>query len=588
MSVVYGRRYRLDVGGLAQDPRRGEKVLSYLAGRGLLGAGDVHAPAPVDFKALCRVHDLHYLETLGDAEAVTRVVGLRLPERDRDRVIDIQRQMAGGTRLALELALGHGGIGVNVGGGLHHAFRDHGERFCLLNDVAAAVAAARAGGFEAPVLIADCDLHDGDGTRNIFADDDSVHTFSIHNASSGTDPRAVASTSIELGAGVDDETLLAALHRHLPPVVEAVRPGLAVYVAGTDVAADDSLGDWKLSGGGIFARDLFVTRLLRGAPPHVPLVVVLGGGYGRETWRYTARYLDWLLSGEDVEPPTSEQATLERYRRLARLIRSEELTGEAREEADWGLSEEDVLGALAGVPKPRRFLGFYSPHGAELALERTGLLDRLRRLGFADPHVELELDNPAGETVRVFGDRRGREPLVELRARRDAHAVPDCEVLRIEWLLLQNPRGAFTAERPALPGQRYPGLGLLEDTVALLVLVCERIGLDGIWFVPSHYHLAAQSRRLLRFHQPRHEALFRELERVLGALPLAAATGAVEQGRVWDAVAGKPFTLPPMPMVLPVSDRLRRHFEAAEYEDAVAAEAAQHELELRPAPAAGA
>jgi acetoin utilization deacetylase AcuC-like enzyme len=585
VSVVYDRRYRLDVTGLAQDPRRAEKVLSHLAGLGLLRAGEVAAASPVPFKALCRVHDLRYLETLGDAEALTRVLGVRLAERDRDRAIDIQRHMAGGTLLATELARGRGGVGYNLGGGLHHAFRDHGERFCLINDVASAIAEARAGGFGAPVLVVDLDLHDGDGTRNVFAADATVHTFSIHNGSSGTDPDAVASTSVELGAGVDDETLLAALHHHLPPVFEAVRPGLAFYVAGTDVAADDSLGDWKMTDGGVFARDLFVTRLLRGGPAPVPLVVVTGGGYGHETWRYTARYLAWLLGGEEVDPPRAEEAALERYRRLARLLRPAELTGEETGDEGWGLTEEDVLGPLGGMPVRRRFLGYYSRHGAELALERAGLLDRMRRLGFEEPHLELELDNPAGETVRVFGDREEREPLIELRARRDPHAVPGCEVLRIEWLLLQNPRAGFTAERPPLPGQRHPGLGLLEDTVALLVLVCDRLGLDGIYFVPSHYHLVAQSRRLLRFLEPRHEALFRELERVLGDLPLGAATRTVEEGRVWDAVASRPFALPPMPMVLPVSERLRGRLQAAAYEDAVAEAAAQHELELRGAPA---
>jgi len=583
VSVVFSGRYRLDVSGLAQDPRRAEKVLAFLVDEGILDAGAAHPAPAISFKALCRVHDLRYLETLGNVDALTRVVGLRLTERDRDRVIEIQRHMAGGTRLAMELARGHGGIGFNVGGGLHHAFRDHGERFCVLNDVAAAIAEARADGFDKPVLVVDCDLHDGDGTRNIFAADPSVHTFSIHNASSGTDPDAVASTSIELGAGVDDATLLAALHRHLPPVFEALRPGLAVYVAGTDVADDDSLGDWKMSDEGILARDRFVTRLLRGAQP-MPLVVVLGGGYGRESWRYSARYLAWLLTGEKIEPPVSEQTTLARFRRLAQLFRPEELTGDQPQDAGWGLTEEDVLGPLAGMAGRRRFLGYYSLHGAELALERTGLFDRLRRLGFEEPYAQLELDNPAGETVRVFGDRRSHEPLIELRARRDRHAVPGCEVLRVEWLLLQNPRAQFTAERPALPGQRYPGLGLLEETVALLVLICDRLGLDGIYFVPSHYHLAAQGRRLLRFLEPRHEALFRELERALGDLSLAAATQAVDDGRVWDAVTSARFTLPPMPMVLPVSDRLRERLKSGEYEDAVAEAAAQHELELRAAP----
>ncbi len=585
ISIVFSPKYRLELSGLAQDPRRNEKVLSYIAGRGLVGRGEVH-PAPlVAFRDLCRVHDVEYLESLSDAETLTRVVGIRLGEADRDRVVEVQRRMAGGTRRAQELARGHGGIAFNLGGGTHHAFRDHGARLCLINDVAVAVAAARADGLDGAILVVDLDLHDGDGTRNIFADDETVHTFSIHNASSGTDPDAVASTSIELGSGVGDDRFLDALQHHLPKVVEEVRPDLTFYLAGTDVAEDDTLGDWKMSDRGIFARDVFVTRLLRGAAggggEQVPLVVVLAGGYGRESWRHSARYLSWLLTGEEIDPPSTEAALLDHYRRLARRFTQEELTGEEGD-GNWDLTEEDVLGALGGAPRRRRFLGFYSPHGLELALERTGFLGLLRRRGFPEPTLDIDLDNPAGETLRLFASPQRRHLLMELRVRRDAHVLPDFEMLRVEWLLLQDPRQEFTGERPPLPGQRHPGLGLLEDTVALLILVCERLDLDGIFFVPSHYHLAAQSRGLLAFLEPAHEALFRELERVLEPLPLLEATRAVEAGHLVREDEGEPFEFPQMPMVLPVSDRLKRRIESDEYREAVERAAAeQARLRLR-------
>lgn len=592
VDVVYSRGYRLDLPAMAHDPQRGTKILSHLAGLGLLGTGAVRAAPLASFKALCRVHEMSYLESLGDPDALTRVIGQSLGERERDRVVAVQRRMAGGTRLAVSLArrdaADGGRVAFNVGGGLHHAFPDHGERFCLLNDVATAVAAERDGGFDGPVVIIDCDLHDGDGTRAVFARDASVHTLSFHNGSSGTDPDAVASTSVELGAGVDDATFLSALHEHLPPLVAAVRPRLAIYLAGSDVAADDSLGDWKLSDDGIFERDRFVTRLLREGETPVPLVVVLAGGYGREAWRYSARYLTWLLGGGSDRPPTSEEATLARFRRLARMFDPEELTGEdggagdggADDSSDWGLTEEDVLGALGGVRRRRRFLDFYSLHGVELALERTGMLDRLRRLGFSQPTVQFDLDNPAGETVRVYGDEGRRELLIELRARRDRRSLPGFEMLRIEWLLLQNPRAHFSAERPPLPGQQHPGLGMLEETVAVLILVCDRLGLDGLLFVPSHFHLAAQSRRFLHFLEPRHEALFRSLVETVAGLPLGAATRAVDENRVVDAASGEVFRLPNMPMVLPTSDALAARLEGEEYAAAVAAEEGLHRFRL--------
>jgi hypothetical protein len=310
-------------------------------------------------------------------------------------------------------------------------------------------------------------------------------------------------------------------------------------------------------------------------------VVLLAGGYGKASWSYGARYAAWLVARRRIEPPAAEEMTLARFRRVARQIEPEELSGVPRpDDGGWGLTEEDVLGALAGGRR-RRFLDFYTLHGTELALERTGLLDRVRRLGFDHPTLEFDLDNPAGETLRVYGDRARAELLIELRARRDRQSVPGCETLRIEWLLLQNPRATFSRDRSPLPGQAHPGLGLLEEATALLVLVCDRLGLDGILFVPSHFHLASQSRRFLRFLDPADEGLYRALAAAVAALPMGEASRAVAAGGVVDAGTGQPLELPNMPMVLPTSDRLRQRVEGEEYEAAVAAAAAGFRFELR-------
>lgn len=603
VDLVYSARYRLDLPGLALDPRRGEKVLGFLASEGLIQRGSVISAPPMPLLALCRVHDVEYLESLSDAETLTRILGFRPSERERQLVVEVERRMCGGTRLAVERARATGGMALHLGGGFHHAFPDRGERFCLFNDVAAAIAAERRQGFAGRVLIVDGDVHDGDGTRAMFAADETVHTFSIHNQSSGTHPDAVESTSVALGAGVDDATFLAALERHLPPLVERFRPELAVYLAGVDAAADDFLGDWQMTADGLLARDRRVVGLLRdGGGGPVPLVIVAGGGYGKTAWTYTARSAAWLLSGRTLEPPAPEEVTLARYRRIARGFLPQELTGgggaggggdgggEAGAggglDAGWSLSEEDVLGPLAGVR--HRFLDYYTPEGVELALERTGIFERLRQLGFAQPTLDFELDNPAGQTVRVFAGPDHRELLIEIRARRDRAAVPGCETLTVEWLLLQNPRLSFTRDRAPLPGQQHPGLGLLEEVVSILVLICDRLHLDGLHFVPSHYHLTAQSRRFLRFLHPEDEGRFRAVQHAVAGLSLGDATRAVDAGRLVDEATGQSFRLPPMPMVLPVSDGLRRRVEGEGYERRAAEAAARHRLRLVAVPAAGA
>ncbi|HUO85805.1 MAG TPA: hypothetical protein VM617_00320 [Thermoanaerobaculia bacterium] len=605
VEIVYSARYRLDLPGLALDPRRGEKVLGFLAAERLIRRGSVLSAPPMPLAALCRVHDPDYLDSLSDPQALTRILGFRPSDRQRQRVVEVARRMCGGTRLAVERARATGGVALHLGGGFHHAFPDHGERFCLFHDVAAAIAAERRRGFSGRVLIVDLDLHDGDGTRAMFSGDETVHTFSIHNQSSGTDPDAVESTSVSLGAGIDDAALHAALEDHLPPLIERFRPQLGVYVAGVDAAADDFLGDGKMSASGLIERDRRVTDLLRGrgtGGSRRPLTVVVAGGYGKTAWTYTARYAAWLLTGRVIEPPAPEEMTLARYRRIARTLLPEELTGDRRREerrtadgepagesageragkpagADWSLSEEDVLGPLAGT-RNRRFLGYYTAEGVELALERTGLFERLRQLGFTQPTLDLELDHPAGETVRVYGDAEKRELLIELRAHRDRAAIPGFETLTVEWLLLQSPRATFSRDRAPLPGQQHPGLGLLQEVISMLVLICDRLHLDGIHFVPSHYHLAAQSRRFLHFVDPAAEGRFRAVHAAVADLSLGDATRAVAAGRVIDEETGEPFRLVPEAMVLPVADELRRRLESADYESRAAAEATRHRLRL--------
>ncbi|HYX23838.1 MAG TPA: histone deacetylase [Thermoanaerobaculia bacterium] len=579
VDFVYTRRYQLELPGVLYDPRRGEQILAFLDSTGLLGRRALHAPSPATFHQLRRVHTDDYLDSLNLPGALLRIVGLTLSEELSDRVLATQRCMAGGTIRATALALKSRGLAVSLGGGLHHAFADRGERFCIYNDVAAAIAELRARGFDSRILVVDLDVHDGDGTRSLFARDPEVHTFSIHNRSSG-DLDAVAATVVELGFGVDDATYLDAVRSRLPAVFAAFQPALVFYLAGADPAADDLIGDWKISAGGLLERDLFVLSCVRDGDRRLPLVITLAGGYGLNAWRYSARFFSCLLNGgEAIEPPSTEEALLTRYRRLAQELEPHELMGEPRRTDDWGLTADD-LGGLGGLHRPRRLLGYYSPQGLELALERAGLLDRVRGLGFEQPTLEMDLDSPTGDTVRMYGDASRRELLIEARVRIDRGTLPGFSLLRIEWLLLQNPRAEFTADRPRLPGQSHPGLGMSQDITALLILACDRLQLDGLLFVPAHYHTASQGRKNLRFLAPVDEGVFRALQAALHGLPLSEATRAVSEKRVVDAATGEPFTWRPMPLVLPVADRLRTLVEGEDYESKVAAEAERHAFRL--------
>ena len=569
-ALYYDHAYSLALADSPVDPLRAEKVLTALELLGLLRSGQVTAPSPASLRDLLRVHDRNYLESLGEPAAFERAFAMTFTDAQRERIFGVQRAMAGGTLTAARHALAERAITVNLGGGLHHARADRGQGFCLFNDVAVAIAGLRRGGFEGRVLVVDLDLHDGDGTRALFATDPTVHTYSIHNRH-WDEPAAVGTTAIELGSDVGDETYLSTLRRSLPPVVTAHRPELVFYLAGCDPAADDRLGDWRVSAAGLLERDRFVLELVRGprGQGSTPVVVLLAGGYGDHAWRPTARFLAWLMSGgrRCPELPPDDQVLLARYRAVARLLSPAELTGTSQGEEDWGLSEEDLFGSLQGKDVDTRLLGYYTSHGIELVMESSGIFDRLRDLGFEQPTIELDLSGPAGHTVRVWSGRERRELLAEVRLRRDRQSIAGRELLAIEWLLLQNPRASFTDDKPALPGQRHPGLGMLRDAIALLVQVCHRLHLDGLTFTPSHYHLTSQSAKYTSFFDPHDAATFDALQEALAGLPLGDATLRVEGGRVVEAATGEPYRWRPMPMVLGVGEALGAWFDEQRFEE---------------------
>ena len=571
MDLVIAPGYRYALPGGLLDAERSTRIFSFLRHAGLVLRRRLHRPHPASFAELRAAHDDDYLERLQRPGALTPVVGFAIPDRAEQALLAVEREMTGGTILATRLARTSGGCAVNLGGGFHHAHRDRGRGFCILNDVAVAIRAQRALGFAGRILVVDLDLHDGDGTRSIFADDPTVHTYSVHNQNWDDRP-AVETTVLPLGPGIDDAHYLATLSSTLPALFDRFRPELVIYLCGADPAADDALGDWRVSAAGMLERDQLVTGLARHR--HLPLVVTLAGGYGDSAWRYLARYLSWLLSGRVLEPPTTEDLIIDRFRDLVQSFSVGELRGSADEEP---LLTEADLGGGQGLASPEtRLLGFYSLSGIELALERLGHMARLREIGFENPEVEFDF-SASGQTLRIFGSRGRRELVLEMRLRRDRRTIPGEELLAIDWLLLQNPRARFTPARPALPGQTFPGLGMLRETMAATMLICDRLQLSGILVTPSHFHAVQQAHGQLRFLDPQREGLFRSFRKALEDLALGEATRAASAGRLRNTSTGETVRWPPSPMILPVKATLRQRLESPEYERA----AAESEVALR-------
>ncbi|NUO49575.1 MAG: histone deacetylase [Polyangiaceae bacterium] len=580
--LVYHPSYRLPDDPLV-DSRRAERVLEYLALQRWIDPGSVIRPPRLRVADLLRVHGADYLSRLDDPKELERVFGGHggTPSQ-MAQVIEAQRWATSGTVLAASLALRfpwiHAPV-INLGGGFHHARRDHGGGFCAFNDIAVAVDRARADGFSGRVLIVDLDAHHGDGTRSMFADDERVTTFSMHGVS--WDPSPVASAiDVELGPAVGDETYLAALEDHLPEAFARSDPALVFYVAGTDVALGDPLGGFRLSADAIAARDRLVLERTR----PVPTVMLLAGGYGPDTWRYTARTLVWLFSGEDRPIASSDQRALAAFRKIRASIGGAALsgTGAAASDDGFGITEADVYGDLVAKEADPRFLSFYSGYGLEIAFERYGLAEHLRRRGYPEFEISREKPRPGGgQGLRVYADRTKREILLELLI--DDVVVESTQLLSIEWLLLQDPRRGAQAGQPLLPGQKHPGLGGLRIVIGMLVMAAERLGYEGVTVVPSHFHVAAQARRLMKFLDPADEAFFLALSAATAGLTLFEASKAIAAGAVTDE-EGKPVHWRPSRMVLVTGPTLAARLESPEYAREVEKAARTLRLSGDPAP----
>ncbi len=237
----------------------------------------VQAAARASWEDLALVHDAGYLAAVRGgtlAEASVRRLGFPWSEA----LVSRSRRSTGGTLAALSWAFAHGAAG-HMAGGTHHAFRDRGEGFCVFNDLAVAVAVARRDHGARRVAIVDLDVHQGNGTAALFAGDPEVYTLSLHGAKNYPFRKERSSRDVELRDGCEDAEYLAALDEALEAVPDH-RPDLLLYQAGVDGLAGDRLGRLALTHAGLRARDARVYALA--AKLGVPIVVTLGGGYGRD------------------------------------------------------------------------------------------------------------------------------------------------------------------------------------------------------------------------------------------------------------------------------------------------------------------
>ncbi|WP_437619003.1 histone deacetylase family protein [Sorangium sp. So ce1151] len=247
----------------------------------------VHEAPRASWDDLSLAHDAAYLGAVRDGTlpaAEVRRLGLPWSEA----LVARSRRSTGGTLAALAWAMEHGAAG-HLAGGTHHAFRDRGEGFCVFNDLATAALVARRDHGVRRLAVVDLDVHQGNGTAALLRGDPGVFTLSLHGAKNYPFQKEVSSLDVELPDGCEDADYLRALDGALEAVA-AHRPELILYQAGVDALAGDRLGRLALTHEGLRRRDARVFELT--ARLGVPLVVTLGGGYGRDIEATIAAHKD--------------------------------------------------------------------------------------------------------------------------------------------------------------------------------------------------------------------------------------------------------------------------------------------------------
>lgn len=285
MRFIFSPKYVADIGGHVFPPRK-----FALAAKAMKGKGELVEPPLPSRDDLLLAHDGVWVDqVLNGRLTLEQETLLELPWSPE---VSLAHQLqVSGTILACRDAL-ESGVGLHVGGGSHHAFADHGEGFCVFNDIASGILKMRAERRLSRAAIVDLDVHQGNGTAAIFEGDPDVFTFSMHQQSLYPAHKPRSSLDIGLPDGTGDKVYLKLLEESLAEVL-AGEPELVVYQAGVDCGEHDLLGGLKLTVEGLRRRDTLVRDACRARG--VPVAVTLGGGYAAdlaETARLHARTLE--------------------------------------------------------------------------------------------------------------------------------------------------------------------------------------------------------------------------------------------------------------------------------------------------------
>lgn len=323
-KLVYSDGYYLPIGEHVFPAEKYRLIRNHLFKAGIADAQAFVTPQPASDEDILLVHTPEYVHKLKTGTlSPSEELQLEVPYSP-----DLVRAFwlaAGGSILAADLAL-RDGCAVNIGGGFHHAFPDHGEGFCMVHDVAVAIRRMQKDGKIARAMTVDCDVHQGNGTAAIFAGPhqgsrplpsrsaapageaeaetltqspgDTVFTISLHQESNYPAWKPASSIDVNLPDGIGDDDYVAWLDNALSSGLRQVEPDVMCYIAGADPYSEDQLGGLGLSIEGLKRRDELVFRVARGR--NIPVMVTFAGGYARRVEDTVTIHCNTVIAAKEV------------------------------------------------------------------------------------------------------------------------------------------------------------------------------------------------------------------------------------------------------------------------------------------------
>lgn len=295
-KLIYHDGYDLRLGAHVFPSQKYRMIRERLLAEKLAAPEDFLAPEPASDDDVRLAHSAEWVRKLRTGR-LSAVEQMRLEVPYSKELVEAFWLAAGGSILAGRRALAEG-IAVSIGGGFHHAFPEHGEGFCAINDIAIAIRRLQKDGAIRTAMVVDTDVHQGNGTAEIFSGDGDVFTLSIHQENNYPMPKPRSDIDVGLADGTGDADYLAILEKHLVRAFEHFHPDLLVYVAGADPYRDDQLGGLALTIEGLRARDRLVFDFVRrrGAP----VAATLAGGYARRVEDTVTIHVNTILAAAEV------------------------------------------------------------------------------------------------------------------------------------------------------------------------------------------------------------------------------------------------------------------------------------------------